>query len=68
VLPTEVLALAREDFHELVQRAPEILRMVAATVAGRRAALAGATLARARPSVDAAVAPEQQGVVSGSAV
>ena len=43
--PTTLLALSRADFEELVARYAEIGRIVAATVAGRRAALATAALA-----------------------
>jgi CRP-like cAMP-binding protein len=47
MVPSELFTLKRPVFEWLVDREPEIGRLVAATVAGRRAALATAALAAA---------------------
>jgi ABC-type multidrug transport system fused ATPase/permease subunit/pSer/pThr/pTyr-binding forkhead associated (FHA) protein len=44
-MPSDLYSLARPSFESLVEREPEIRRVVAATVAGRRSALATAALA-----------------------
>jgi ABC-type multidrug transport system fused ATPase/permease subunit/pSer/pThr/pTyr-binding forkhead associated (FHA) protein len=44
-IPADLYSLTRRDFEGLVEREPEIGRLVAATVAGRRSALATAALA-----------------------
>jgi ABC-type multidrug transport system fused ATPase/permease subunit len=49
VVPTELYSLARPEFEWLLEREPEIRQLVAATVAGRRAALAAASLTVGEP-------------------